>query len=197
MPLTRAAAEGLSKNWWAILLLGIVSVIVGIVVLSVPWTLRGVIYFFGAFLIFRGIFLALSSPVYRGFRTWNVVLGILSILVGIAVFVWPFYTLLMIATFIGVWLMVSGVFDIVGSIANRRLIPYWWMMLLRGIFAVPLGIWALYRPGLTLVTLIMLFGIWAFIIGIWEIVASFEIKNLPAHLDRMATAGGPFPTAAS
>lgn len=36
----------------------------------------------------------------------------------------------------------------------------WWVMLLRGVFAIALGITALARPGLTLITLILLYGIY-------------------------------------
>lgn len=43
---------------------------------------------------------------------------------------------------------------------------YWWVLLLRGIFAVLFGIMAFAWPGLTLVTLVLLYGAYALVDGL-------------------------------
>jgi len=43
---------------------------------------------------------------------------------------------------------------------------YWWMLLLRGLIAIGLGIMAFARPGLTLSTLVLLYGFYCLIDGI-------------------------------
>jgi len=43
---------------------------------------------------------------------------------------------------------------------------YWWMLLLRGLIAIALGILAFARPGLTLSTLVLLYGFYCLIDGI-------------------------------
>ena len=49
---------------------------------------------------------------------------------------------------------------------------YWWTLVVRGIFAVIFGILAFAWPGLTLVTLVILFGAYAFVDGIFAIVGA-------------------------
>jgi uncharacterized membrane protein HdeD (DUF308 family) len=44
---------------------------------------------------------------------------------------------------------------------------------------VPIGIWAMRRPGLTLAVIVTLAGAWAIVTGIWQIVIAFEIRSLP------------------
>ena len=52
---------------------------------------------------------------------------------------------------------------------------FWWMILLRGVLAVVFGISAFAWPGLTLVTLTMLFAAFAFVDGIFEVLHAIAI----------------------
>lgn len=58
---------------------------------------------------------------------------------------------------------------------------FWWMILLRGVMAVLFGISAFAWPGLTLVTLTMLFAAYAFVDGVFEVIHAVghrkEIEN--------------------
>lgn len=189
--LNREAALRLSRNWGWVLALGIVSIIAGLFVLTYPWVIASLAIFFGAVLIVRGIALALSPSLSSGRRTWNIIAGVASVLVGVAAIAWPAATLLVIAVFIGAWLVVSGAFDIVAALANRRVAPNWGWVLARGLIAVPLGIVALFRPILALEVLTIVLGIWLIVSGVTEVVASFDLKNLPQRI----AAQRPTPTA--
>jgi len=48
----------------------------------------------------------------------------------------------------------------------------WWVYLLRGILALVIGVLFLIRPGASLVALVLLFGAWAFIDGVFALTAS-------------------------
>jgi len=179
---TREEAERLSSGWWVILANGILSVIAGILVLAIPWTLQTLAFFVGAVLILRGVLQTFSPPVAGGSRGWNITVGIISALVGIAVIAFPAFaaiTLLTLALFVGAWFIVSGVSSIAGSLANRENVSYWWLSLIGGIFAVTVGVFALFRPILTLAAIIVLVGIWAIAVGAVEIGLSFEVRRLP------------------
>ena len=181
--MTLEQVDRFSATWWSILIIGLLSLAAGVIILGSTWTLASIAVFIGVLLIVRGIFQTASST---GFgidsQSWNLFVGILSIIVGFAIFVIPLQTLLFVATFVGVWLVVTGLFDLVGSLAVRNIFPFWWLVLIRGIVAVPLGIWALGRPFQTLALLVYVLGIWAIVIGVLEIVMAFEVRRLPSVL---------------
>lgn len=189
--LDRKRAEEISKNWWLLLVNGIISVVAGILILSIPWTLVTLAIFIGAFLVLRGIFQALSPPHTGRSQAWNITIGILSVIVGIAIIASPTFagfSLLVLATIIGIWIVIWGIVHIAGSITNRHTSPHWWLSLLAGIFAVALGIIALYEPILTLAVAVIVVGIWAIVIGVTEIALSYEIKRLPQTVDELQRA---------
>jgi uncharacterized membrane protein HdeD (DUF308 family) len=51
---------------------------------------------------------------------------------------------------------------------------YWWTLVLRGIFGIIFGILAFVWPGLTLATLVILFGAYALVDGIFAIVGAIS-----------------------
>ena len=53
----------------------------------------------------------------------------------------------------------------------------WWLVLLRGIAAILFGILALAWPGVTLVTLVLLWGAWALIDGVTALVAGWKARD--------------------
>jgi uncharacterized membrane protein HdeD (DUF308 family) len=50
----------------------------------------------------------------------------------------------------------------------------WWLLLLRGIAGIVFGILAFAWPGLTLVTLVLFYGAYAFVDGVLALVAAFS-----------------------
>src|SRR6202043_2545935 len=50
----------------------------------------------------------------------------------------------------------------------------WWLLLLRGITAIAFGVLAFIWPGLTFVTLVLLFGAFAIVDGVIALAAAFS-----------------------
>ena len=57
----------------------------------------------------------------------------------------------------------------------------WWLLLLRGLAAIAFGVLAFLWPGLTLVTLVLLYGAFALVDGVLSLVAAFTggVKPVP------------------
>lgn len=55
----------------------------------------------------------------------------------------------------------------------------WWVLLLRGIAAIVFGVLAFAWPGLTLVTLVLLYGAFALVDGVLSLIAAFTSSAKP------------------
>lgn len=188
-PITRSEdigleeAESVATIWWLYLVSGIVSLVFGCVILSVDWSVDGLAAFVGTLFIVQGAAWLITKPLDGGDRTTNVIAGLLGAGAGLALLVWPDRGLYTLAIFVGIWIISSGLLHIVGAFANRHA-PHWWIVLLLGIVELPIGIWAMRRPGLTLALMITLTGVWAIATGVWQCLIAFEVRNLPARLRR-------------
>jgi uncharacterized membrane protein HdeD (DUF308 family) len=176
-------AEEVAKSWWLFLLSGVVSLVFGALILSIDWTLSGLAAFIGTLFIIQGAAYLITRPLDGGTRSTNVIAGLVGVAAGIALLVWPDRGLYTVAVFVGIWVVVSGVMHVVGAIVNRHA-PHWWLVLAIGLIEIPIGIWALRRPGLTLAVLITLVGAWAIVVGAWQCLIAFEVRNLPKRLSR-------------
>ena len=183
--LSRDDVVEISKTWWLFLIMGTLSVIAGVILLEIDWTLKNLAYFVGAIFIVRGLFDLVTRPVDGAPRSWSIGTGIINIAMGVILLAWPEPTLRVIAAVIGIWLLIAGIVLVAGGVANHSSDSLWWVTLGAGVISIILGIWALRRPGLTLTIIIVLVGIWAILMGTLEIVAAFEVKRLPKRFDEM------------
>ncbi|MCW3031560.1 MAG: hypothetical protein JWM66_1693 [Solirubrobacterales bacterium] len=195
--LSREAAERIAGYWRQLLLNGLLLIVSGVLIFSIDWTIRSLATFIGALFVFQGLTETLNAGIDARVRRANVATGLLSIAVGIAIIVWPSPGLLVLAVFLGAWLIVSGTVTISGSLAAQRLLPNWWLLLIMGLLEIPLGVLALADPGATLAALVTVGGIWAVAVGVMRTVISFELKRLPEDLDRLFPAQVPGAAAAA
>jgi uncharacterized membrane protein HdeD (DUF308 family) len=181
-------AEQVAKDWWLYLIAGITSMIFGALILSVDWSVDGLAAFVGTLFIIQGAAYVVTRPLDGGTRSTNLIAGSAGIVAGIVLLAWPDRGLYTLAVFAGIWIVTSGLIHIVGAFVNR-FAPHWWLVLLLGLIEVPIGIWAMRRPGLTLAVIVTLTGAWAVVTGIWQILLAFEVRSLPRRLNRLRPAG--------
>jgi uncharacterized membrane protein HdeD (DUF308 family) len=55
---------------------------------------------------------------------------------------------------------------------SELLSRYWWVLLLRGLLAILFGILAFAWPGVTLASLVLLFGVYALVDGVSAVVSA-------------------------
>jgi uncharacterized membrane protein HdeD (DUF308 family) len=189
-------AERISHLWWGPLLGGLVSIGLGLAILSNAWTFKVLVVVTGILFIARGLVLALSPSYASDSFGAQVAAGVLGVIAGIVLIVWPGPTLLALAFFVGVWLVLSGGFHIVTAITNRRQLPYWGLMVVMGVLELLLGIWAMRRPELTLALIIVILGLWAVITGVMLCVVAFEVRSAGKRLTAQTTSVGGDPNTA-
>ena len=182
---TRAQVEAVSKGWWVLLATGLLSVVAGAAIFFINWTVGDLVVFVGTLLIIRGALTMFSIPVDGSLRTWSIVLGLVEVLVGVGVFVWPGPALLVVAFSIGWMLLFRGNLTIVGSISSRKYLPYWGVVLVAGIIEAVVALYLLTRPDITLVAAVLAIGFASTFYGVMQIVTAFEVKNLPSRFDEL------------
>ena len=97
-------------------LLGVLSFIVGLYALRhVLVTIAALALLLGIFWIVNGAVETFSALSHRGMpgRGWTVFMGLLSVLAGVAVLVYPGISLATLTVVLGFWLLVLGVMEIV------------------------------------------------------------------------------------
>jgi uncharacterized membrane protein HdeD (DUF308 family) len=77
--------------------------------------------FIGIAFLFRGfaaLFTGFESTSSRG---WNIFFGIVILIGGIVILVWPGLSLLTLALVAGIWLIILGIYEIVAAFRVRSL----------------------------------------------------------------------------
>jgi uncharacterized membrane protein HdeD (DUF308 family) len=181
--LSREVAQSIASNWWVLLLNGLLLIVAGVLIFSINWTVSSLSTFIGALFIFQGVSTALITGINGAARHANVVSGLLSIVAGVVIIAWPKPGLVVLAIFLGAWLIVVGTISIAGAFAARSILPNWPLVLTLGLLEIPLGVLALADPGATLAAIITVGGIWGVAVGVTRIVLAFEVKRLPETID--------------
>ncbi|MBI4322034.1 MAG: HdeD family acid-resistance protein [Chloroflexi bacterium] len=164
--------------WWVLALAGVVSILFGLTALFWPGvTLAVFIYLFGIYAIVYG-FVELGH-MFRSTETtawWtHLLVGVLSILAGIAAFAWPGQTALMLLYIIAAWAISVGIVETVAAFFLNQL-----HLALGGLVSVLFGFVLLANPGVGALALIVVIGVFAIVRGIILIAASFMPSTAPA-----------------
>jgi uncharacterized membrane protein HdeD (DUF308 family) len=92
----------------------------------------------------------------------------LALILGVVTLTWPTVTLLIIAALFGIYAIVNGVMLLVASI--RRWVPNRVSSALFGVIDLAAGIIAIAWPGVTVLVLAVLVGVWLIVTGVFESV---------------------------
>jgi uncharacterized membrane protein HdeD (DUF308 family) len=165
--------------WWAVLIVGVLSVAAGIVLVFKPSnSLTTLAVIFGIFLLIDGIgelISALAGAVEN--RGLAAILGVLAVIVGIALIRHPFHGVTAVGLLIGIWLVAAGVVRLVRAIVVSTRPVLGVLIALLEIFV---GIAVVANPHIGYATLAILIGIWLIVSGVGTIAFGVEIRRL-AH----------------
>jgi uncharacterized membrane protein HdeD (DUF308 family) len=105
-------------------LLGVLSIIIGLwAVRHVLLTLLALIVLLGIFWVVNGTIELFTALSHRGMpeRGWTAAMGVLSILAGIVVLIYPGESLLTLSIVLGIWLLIYGAMEIMTAFRLRGL----------------------------------------------------------------------------
>ncbi|MDP8974397.1 MAG: DUF308 domain-containing protein, partial [Actinomycetota bacterium] len=133
---------------------------------------------FGAYALVDGVFTVVAAIRGSGRRWLLLVEGILSILAGVVTLVWPGLTALVLLYIIAFWAIFSGAARIVLAISLRREIENEWFLILSGAVTVLFGVLLIFLPGVGLLSVLWLIGLWALIIGVMLLTLTFRVRGM-------------------
>lgn len=198
--MTETAKEVLDL-WWLWLVRGALAILFGIMAWAWPGaTVATLIWIMGAYVIIDGV-LSIIGFFRNGDLSWTrrillLVWGVLEIIAGIALWVAPGLGAITLMVIFGVWAMLTGMYLLVSAFTHDGHMMSPWLQALIGILGVLVGIYLVIEPGRGAVASIWVIGATAIIYGIFQILASFNIRSARNKLeDRLAAA--PKPAAAS
>ncbi|BAT60677.1 hypothetical protein GJW-30_1_03226 [Variibacter gotjawalensis] len=182
----RLRLHAIAKVWWLFLIRGIASIIFGVLTFMWPGlSLLTLVIFYGAFVLVDGIFALIAAAQGRGTEAmptwWLVLIGLAGVIAGAGTFFYPGLTALLLVTFIGVWAIVRGVFEIVGAIQMRKEIDNEWWLVLSGIVSVLFGLIILIAPGPGAIGLAWAIGAFSLVIGVSLVAFSLRLRKHADH----------------
>src|SRR5213080_2918985 len=112
-------------------------------------------------------------------RHWwvPVIRGIAAIIFGIIAFTHPVMAAATLVLFFGAWVLIDGIFRVVGAIGHRASDKEWGSDLIIGILGIIIGLLTFHAPGVTALALVIYIAAWALMIGASEIAAAVKLRR--------------------
>src|SRR5437868_11742876 len=164
------AAEISNRTWWLLVLRGIFALLFGILAFVWPGiTLASLVLLFGAYALVNGILaliMAIRAPKGSPGVAGTLILGLLSIVVGVLTAFYPGITALSLVILIGAWAIVTGALEIAAGTRLRRFMSGSWVLVLSGALSILFGALLLVMPSAGALSLVWLIGAYAILFGI-------------------------------
>lgn len=179
--------HALARNWWLLMLRGVIGVVFGIVALFWPGaTLLSLVFLWGAYALADGVFslwAAITGRVgEKASRWWLAAAGIAGIAAGIIAWVMPGATALALLVLVAAWAIVTGAMQVWGAIRLRKEIEGEWLLGLSGSLSILLGIVLLLQPAAGALAVVWWIGAFAIIMGFAYIGLALKLRK-HAHLE--------------
>ena len=185
----KSMSDQVKSSSTQLILLGVLSIIVGIIALAWPSaTILALVILFAVWAFTDSVlqFTRMAGSAGAGPAIGHLLLALLDIAAGIVALVWPAPTALVLVLVVAIWAFVGGFFEIfaafqAGETAGTRV-----LFILGGLVSILFGIVLFARPGVGAVTLALLFGLFALIYGVAQIVFGIELHHTGRTLHSVA-----------
>ncbi|MGW7533524.1 HdeD family acid-resistance protein [Amycolatopsis sp. NPDC054798] len=174
------------RAWPLVLTRGILGVLFGVLALVWPGiTVLALAFLFGIYVLIDavGALMQAFRPGDGTHRFAYALLGVLGVVAGIMTLVWPGVTVLVLATLVGAWAVVTGIMEIVAAIRLRKQITGEAFLIVAGALSVIAGVLVLFHPIAGAFGVALLIGIYAVIYGVTLVVLSLRLRKLAKSAD--------------
>jgi uncharacterized membrane protein HdeD (DUF308 family) len=166
--------------WQAVLLLGVLSVLLGIMVLAWPRaTLVVVGALFGAYLVASGVLQLVAAFGTHGAGSMRVlafISGTLTILLGLFCFRGALESILLLALWIGIAWLFRGVAQAAAAVSDPAMPARGWQIF-AGVVGALAGVVLMTSPLSSIAVLTVFGGCWLLVMGAVEIGTAFQLRR--------------------
>ncbi|WP_445524932.1 HdeD family acid-resistance protein [Streptomyces cyslabdanicus] len=173
--------------WQAVLATGVAALVLGILVLLWPGaSLLAAGVLFGIYLLVSGVLQLVSAfgtHKTTSLRVLAFVSGALSILLGLLCFRGATQSILLLALWIGIGWLIRGITLTIAAVHDRAVPARGWQIFL-GVLTFIAGIVLIDSPLRSATVLIVLGGWWLVVVGVFEIVTAFRVREHARRVPR-------------
>lgn len=172
--------ELMARNWWVLMVRGIVAVILGVAVFIWPGiTLSVLVLLWGVYAMVDGVLALVVAFQGRTANRWITGLGgVVGIAAGVIAFVWPDITALALTFVVAAWAILTGILELVAAIQLRKEISGEFWLGLSGVLSMVFGVLLFLFPGAGMLSLLWLLGVYEIAFGISTIILGFRLHGI-------------------
>lgn len=171
----------LAKHWWVLVVRGFVSLTFAAAAFLMPaFTFQVLVLLLGAFLLADGLLATWSGWRLRGEDEdwWVAALeGLIGVGLGVATLANPELSAALLITFIAIWCLLTGAFEIALAIRIRKEIEDEWQLAFAGIISIALGVLMLVQPNAGALSIAWWVGFYAFFFGLLLIGLGIRLRR--------------------
>jgi len=172
----------LKKNWWVLLINGLIAVLFGALALfATHQTLESIQIYFGLLIVIGGVLLLFGAyDKYKKEKSFSLMLteGLMSVLLGGLIMLFPGQSLRIFLIFIGIWALLLGLFKIFIAINMRGMPGFRNVLIFGGILLFGIGLLLLLDPTYVAGAVLKIVGAVFIVLGMILIYYSFMIRSL-------------------
>jgi uncharacterized membrane protein HdeD (DUF308 family) len=164
----------------SLILLGVLSVMVGIIAIAWPSvTIVALVALFAVYaFIGAGLHAARAfSSIAAGSVFGHLLLALIDLAAGVVALVWPSPTALALVWVVAIWAFVAGFTEIFLAFGTGETAGIRALFIVTGVVSIAFGVVLSARPDVGALTLALLFGLYSLIYGVSEIVLGVQLRR--------------------
>jgi uncharacterized membrane protein HdeD (DUF308 family) len=173
----------------SLILIGIVAVVVGIFAIAWPGaTILALVILFAVY-----AFMAAGLQTMRAFSSrsagpvlGHLLLALIDLAAGVFALAWPAPTAFVLVLVVAAWALAGGVAELFAGFQTGETAGTRALFIVSGLVSVAFGVLLFARPGVGVLTLALLFGLYALIYGFSQITAGIQLRQFSGHVESRA-----------
>ncbi|HSM24532.1 MAG TPA: DUF308 domain-containing protein [Anaerolineaceae bacterium] len=181
LPATQEKSQQHDLAWWVVLIQGILSILIGVLLLASPgMTVLVLVQFLGIYWLVGGVLTLVSIFVDRRLWGWKLFAGVIGVWAGLSVIQHPLWSAVFLPTVLILLLGIQGIFYGIGYILEA-INGLGWGTAILGALSIIMGVILVSAPLFAAVWLVIVLGVASLVGGIASVVYAIFVSRKQAQ----------------